>query len=142
MRELEEDGMGYWFVSREEMEHDVRDHQFLEFGEHNNHLYGTKLDSIRAVIRQGKMCVLDCSPNVRFLYIFVCILLRCNTSYLQALKTLHNSPEFMPYVIFLAAPGMDQLKSIYENSRYSSRNLGTVRFEIYLFDVARVSYLF
>lgn len=105
MRELEEDGMGYWFVSREEMEHDVRDHQFLEFGEHNNHLYGTKLDSIRAVIRQGKMCVLDCSPN--------------------ALKTLHNSPEFMPYVIFLAAPGMDQLKSIYENSRYSSRNLGT-----------------
>nr|SVE73452.1 EOG090X032R [Daphnia atkinsoni] len=105
MRELEEDGMGYWFVSREEMEHDVRDHQFLEFGEHNNHIYGTKLDSIRAVIRQGKMCVLDCSPN--------------------ALKTLHNSPEFMPYVIFLAAPGMDQLKSIYENSRYSSRNLGT-----------------
>lgn len=64
MRELEEDGMGYWFVSREEMEHDVRDHQFLEFGEHNSHLYGTKLDSIRAVIRQGKMCVLDCSPNV------------------------------------------------------------------------------
>nr|CAG4639874.1 EOG090X032R [Daphnia pulex]SVE84767.1 EOG090X032R [Daphnia pulex] len=105
MRELEEDGMGYWFVSREEMEHDVRDHQFLEFGEHNNHIYGTKLDTIRAVIRQGKMCVLDCSPN--------------------ALKTLHNSPEFMPYVIFLAAPGMDQLKSLYENSRYSSRNLGT-----------------
>ena len=67
MRELEEDGMGYWFVSREEMEHDVRDHQFLEFGEHNNHIYGTKLDTIRAVIRQGKMCVLDCSPNVIFL---------------------------------------------------------------------------
>lgn len=64
MRELEEDGMGYWFVSRDEMEHDVRDHQFLEFGEHSGHLYGTKLDSIRAVIRQGKMCVLDCSPNV------------------------------------------------------------------------------
>lgn len=64
MRELEEDGMGYWFVSREEMEHDIRDHQFLECGEHNGHLYGTKLDSIRAIIRQGKMCVLDCSPNV------------------------------------------------------------------------------
>nr|CAG4643084.1 EOG090X032R [Ilyocryptus agilis] len=105
MRELEEDGMGYWFVSREEMEHDIRDHQFLEHGEHNGHLYGTKLDSIRAVIRQGKMCVLDCSPH--------------------ALKILHNSPEFMPYVIFLAAPGMEQLKSIYENARYSSRNLGS-----------------
>ena len=65
MRELEEDGMGYWFVSREEMEHDIRDHQFLECGEHNGQLYGTKLDSIRTIIRQGKMCVLDCSPNVR-----------------------------------------------------------------------------
>lgn len=36
----------------------------------------------------------------------------------------------MPYVIFLAAPGMEQLKSLYEaaSSRYSSRNLagGTV----------------
>lgn len=49
------------------------------------------------------------------------------TCFVQALKILHNSPEFMPYVIFLAAPGMDQLKSIYENSRYSSRNLGTVK---------------
>jgi len=103
MRELEEDGMGYWFVSREEMEHDIRDHQFLECGEHNGHLYGTKLDTIRTIIRQGKMCVLDCSPN--------------------ALKILHNSPEFMPYVIFLAAPGMEHLKEIYANSRYSSRNL-------------------
>nr|CAG4634677.1 EOG090X032R [Alona affinis] len=109
MRELEEDGMGYWFVSREEMEHDVRDHQFLECGEHNGHLYGTKLDSIRTIIRQGKMCVLDCSPN--------------------ALKILHNSPEYMPYVIFLAAPGMEQLQSLYENARYSSRNLGTGTFE-------------
>jgi len=103
MRELEEDGMGYWFVSREEMEHDIRDHQFLECGEHNGHLYGTKLDTIRTIIRQGKMCVLDCSPN--------------------ALKILHNSPEFMPYVIFLAAPGMEHLKDIYANGRYSSRNL-------------------
>lgn len=68
MRELEEDGMGYWFVSREEMEHDIRNHQFLEFGEHNAHLYGTKLDTIRSVIRQGKMCVLDCSPNVSYLF--------------------------------------------------------------------------
>ena len=45
---------------------------------------------------------------------------------MKALKILHNSPEFMPYVIFLAAPGMDQLKGLYENARYSSRNLGSV----------------
>nr|CAD7453695.1 unnamed protein product [Timema tahoe] len=105
-RVLEEDGRGYWFIDRETMEEEIREHRFLEYGEHNGHLYGTKLDSIREVIRHGKMCVLDCSP--------------------AALKILHNSSEFMPYVIFIAAPGMEQLKHLYGMSRSigsSSRNL-------------------
>lgn len=55
------------------------------------------------------MCVLDCAPS--------------------ALKMLHNSTEFMPYVIFIGAPGMEQLKQIYAERRAtggSQRNL-TVR---------------
>ena len=43
------------------------------------------------------MCVLDCSPT--------------------ALKILHNSSEFLPYVIFIAAPGIRQLAHFYDNSR-------------------------
>lgn len=105
-RVLEEDGKSYWFTDRESMEVDIREHRFLEHGEHGGHLYGTKLDSVRELIRAGKMCVLDCSPI--------------------ALKILHNSTEFMPYVIFIAAPGMEQLKSLYDLGRStgaSSRNL-------------------
>lgn len=64
-RELEENGKSYWFVTREHFENEVADHQMLEYGEHNGHLYGTSLESIRDVIRQGKMCILDCSPAVR-----------------------------------------------------------------------------
>lgn len=62
------------------------------------------------------MCVLDCSP--------------------QSLKLLHNSTEFLPYVIFIAAPGMEQLKDLYDvskssgNIRASSRNL-TVRCNLF-----------
>lgn len=44
----------------------------------------------------------------------------------QALKILHNSSEFMPYVIFIAAPGVEVMKSVYDYSRgtgYSSRTL-------------------
>lgn len=63
-RELEENGQNYWFISREQMEHDIREHKFLEYGENGGNLYGTNLDSIRDVINQGKMCVLDCSPVV------------------------------------------------------------------------------
>ncbi|XP_019887736.2 MAGUK p55 subfamily member 2 isoform X3 [Ooceraea biroi] len=105
-RVLEEDGKSYWFTDLESMETDIREHRFLEHGEHGGHLYGTKLDSVRELIRAGKMCVLDCSP--------------------AALKILHNSTEFMPYVIFIAAPGMEQLKSLYDLGRStgaSSRNL-------------------
>lgn len=63
-RELEENGQNYWFVERDQMEHDIREHKFLEYGENGGNLYGTNLDSIRDVINQGKMCVLDCSPVV------------------------------------------------------------------------------
>lgn len=52
-RPLEENGLSYWFVSREEMERDIHAGRFLEHGEHNGHLYGTHLDSIRAVIKEG-----------------------------------------------------------------------------------------
>ncbi|XP_014362749.2 protein PALS2 isoform X1 [Papilio machaon] len=99
-RPLEENGLSYWFVSREEMERDAHAGRFLEYGEHNGHLYGTHLDSIRAVIKEGKMCVLDCAP--------------------QSLKLLHNSSEFLPYVVLVGAPGIDQLRNL---TYASNRNL-------------------
>lgn len=64
MRELEENGQNYWFTSREVMEREILEHKLLEYGEHNGHLYGTHLDTIRDVINSGKICVLDCSPVV------------------------------------------------------------------------------
>ncbi|XP_068228631.1 protein PALS2 isoform X5 [Palaemon carinicauda] len=106
MREHEEDGKAYHFTTREAMEADIRHHGYLEYGELSGNLYGTKCDSILSIIRSGKMCVLDCSP--------------------PSLKYLRNSSELLPYVIFLAAPGMDQIKNLYNigNSLCSSsRNL-------------------
>ncbi|CAG5056603.1 unnamed protein product [Parnassius apollo] len=99
-RPLEENGLSYWFVSREEMERDALAGRFLEYGEHNGHLYGTHLDSIRAVIKEGKMCILDCAP--------------------QSLKLLHNSSEFLPYVVMVGAPGIEQLRNL---TYASNRNL-------------------
>ncbi|XP_054715686.1 LOW QUALITY PROTEIN: protein PALS2-like [Uloborus diversus] len=106
IRENEEDGKHYCFVTREAMEVDIAENKYLEFGELNGHLYGTKLESVRAIIRSGKMCILDCNP--------------------QVLKYLKTS-EFMPYVVFIAAPPMDQLRHMQFDSgrsyNYSSRNL-------------------
>ncbi|XP_017857973.1 PREDICTED: MAGUK p55 subfamily member 6 [Drosophila arizonae] len=104
-RALEENGVSYWFMDREQMEEAIKQNEFLEYGEHNGNLYGTHLQSIRDVINSGRMCILDCAPN--------------------ALKVLHNSQELMPFVIFIAAPGMEQLKTIYADRRAtgSNRNL-------------------
>lgn len=52
-RPLEESGKAYWFTERETMEQDIKENNFLEFGEHNGNLYGTHLDSVRDIIRQG-----------------------------------------------------------------------------------------
>lgn len=47
------------------MEADIADNAYLEWGEFGGHLYGTKLDSIRDIMHNGRMVILDCSPQVR-----------------------------------------------------------------------------
>lgn len=63
-KESEKDGHGYRFVSRGEMEADIKAGRYLEHGEYEGNLYGTKIDSIRAVVEAGKMCILDVNPQV------------------------------------------------------------------------------
>ena len=63
-REGEEDGKGYHFTSREEMEVDIKAGQYLENGDFEGNLYGTKVDSIRDIMRSGKMCILDVNATV------------------------------------------------------------------------------
>lgn len=36
------------------MEVEINENKFLEWGEHNGNLYGTHLDSIRNVIKEGR----------------------------------------------------------------------------------------
>lgn len=95
-REGEIHGKGYFFTDRESMELDIKEDSFLEYGEFNGNLYGTKIETIRNVIRSGKMCVLDVNPT--------------------SLKVLKNA-EFMPYIIFLAAPSAEALMVMYEEGR-------------------------
>lgn len=63
-KESERDGQGYRFVSRGEMEADIKAGRYLEHGEYEGNLYGTRIDSIRAVVDAGKMCILDVNPQV------------------------------------------------------------------------------
>ncbi|XP_074782614.1 MAGUK p55 subfamily member 2 [Athene noctua] len=90
-KESEKDGQGYRFVSRGEMEADIKAGRYLEHGEYEGNLYGTKIDSIRAVVEAGKMCILDVNP--------------------QAVKVLRTA-EFVPYVVFIEAPSPETLRAM------------------------------
>ncbi|TKS81969.1 MAGUK p55 subfamily member 6 [Collichthys lucidus] len=92
-REEERDGQNYCFVKREEMEKDIKESRYLEHGEYDGNLYGTKIDSIHEVVGAGRTCILDVNP--------------------QALKVLKTA-EFMPFVVFIAAPELDTLRAMHK----------------------------
>ncbi|XP_068611993.1 MAGUK p55 subfamily member 6a [Brachionichthys hirsutus] len=92
-REEERDRQNYCFVTRGEMEKDIKESRYLEHGEYDGNLYGTKMDSIHQVVGAGRTCILDVNP--------------------QALKMLKTA-EFMPFVVFIAAPELDTLRAMHK----------------------------
>ncbi|CAF4734413.1 unnamed protein product [Rotaria socialis] len=91
----EENGKNYYFVTHEEMMRDIANNEYLEYGTHDDAMYGTKLETIRNINRQSLMGVLDVEP--------------------QALKVLRTA-EFAPYVVFIAAPDLSQIKGVNDES--------------------------
>lgn len=87
----EENGKNYFFVTHEEMMRDIASNEYLEYGTHDDAMYGTKLETIRNINRQGLIAILDVEP--------------------QALKVLRTA-EFAPYVVFIAAPDLSQIKGV------------------------------
>ncbi|XP_037392321.1 calcium/calmodulin-dependent serine protein kinase b isoform X6 [Pygocentrus nattereri] len=91
----EENGKNYYFVSHDQMMQDISNNEYLEYGSHEDAMYGTRLETIRKINEQGMVSILDVEP--------------------QALKVLRTA-EFAPYVVFIAAPtitpGMNEDESL------------------------------
>lgn len=60
-------------------------------GTHEDAMYGTKLETIRKIHQDGRVAILDVEP--------------------QALKVLRTA-EFAPYVVFIAAPLLQNLADV------------------------------
>ncbi len=60
----EENGKNYYFVSHEQMMTDIAANEYLEYGTHEEAMYGTKLETIRMIHEQGLMAILDVEPQV------------------------------------------------------------------------------
>ncbi|KAG9278778.1 MAGUK p55 subfamily member 7 isoform X2 [Astyanax mexicanus] len=88
-RRHERDGVEYHFISKHMFENHILNHKFVEYGEHGGHYYGTSVDSVRTVLAESKVCLLDVEPH--------------------AVKTLYTT-EFKPYVVLVKPPAMEQLR--------------------------------
>jgi len=97
----EQEGREYHFIDGAKFKKDIQQGGLIEWGEFGGNLYGTSVDSVRTIIRSGRMCVLDCSP--------------------QAVQQLYNR-EFMPYIVLLAPPSFDELKQIHQVYPHRGKN--------------------
>ncbi len=61
----EADGVDYHFLDRQQMERDIDDGLFVEFGEYKGNLYGTANRSIKEIIELGYTCILNPHHQVK-----------------------------------------------------------------------------
>ncbi|NXS25643.1 DLG3 protein, partial [Pomatostomus ruficeps] len=101
-RDNEVDGQDYHFVvSREQMEKDIQDNKFIEAGQFNDNLYGTSIQSVRAVAERGKHCILDVSGN--------------------AIKRLRQA-QLYPIAIFIKPKSIEALMEMNRRQTYEQAN--------------------
>ena len=55
----EEEGINYFFLTREQFEEDVKNGEFLEWAEFNGNCYGTKEPYVRRTLAKGKHLILE-----------------------------------------------------------------------------------
>ena len=60
----EEHGRNYFFVTHEQMMADIAANEYLEYGTHEDAMYGTKLETIRQIHSAGLVAILDVEPQV------------------------------------------------------------------------------
>ncbi|XP_062933067.1 MAGUK p55 subfamily member 4 [Cynocephalus volans] len=95
-KSYEINGREYHYVSKETFESLMYSHRMLEYGEYKDHLYGTSVDAVQAVLDEGKICVMDLEPQG-----------------IQVARTR----ELKPYVIFIKPSNMSCMKQSRKNAK-------------------------
>ena len=59
MREGEQEGVHYHFVSEEEFKKDIQEDNFLEYAQVHGNYYGTSLKPVKKALHEGKLVIFD-----------------------------------------------------------------------------------
>lgn len=90
MREGEQNGVDYWFVTKDEFEKELNEDNFLEYNEYVGNYYGTPKDIIKKKMNEGTDVVLEIEVN-------------------GALQVMKKMPGCLS--IFVAPPSMEELRN-------------------------------
>ena len=115
-RQGEVDGVHYHFVTADQIQRDIADGKFLEYAQVHGNYYGTTLEAVESVRRQGKLCILD-----------------IDVQGVRTIKSDHKLPDAL--YVFVAPPSVENLEGRLrgrgtETEETLKRRLGNARAEL------------
>ncbi len=119
IREGEEDGVHYHFVTKEEFDKDIEDNYFLEYALVHGNYYGTSIKPVREALSKGKLVIFD-------------IDVQGNTAINNRLGDITTS-------IFITPPSLSELKKRLVNRSTDSQEVIETRIKMAKREIQRIS---
>jgi len=119
MREGEEDGIHYHFVSKEEFVKDIENDNFLEYATVHGNYYGTSLKPVRKALSEGKLVIFDID--------------------VQGNMAIKNRLGDITTSVFITPPSLSELKRRLDNRATDSKEVIDGRLKIATREIQRTS---
>ena len=97
----EQNGVDYFFVTKEEFEKDIKNDDFLEYAKVHDNYYGTSLKPINKALEEGKLVIFDID--------------------VQGHEIVRSKLDFIVTSVFITTPSLEILET-----RLNSRNTDSV----------------
>ena len=88
-REGEQDGVNYYFISKDEFIQRIGEGKFLEYAEYCGNFYGTPMDKVNEMLEKGKNVILEIEVQ-------------------GAVKVMQKRPDALS--VFIAPPSINELR--------------------------------
>jgi len=119
MREGEEDGVHYHFVSEEEFKREIEEDQFLEYAVVHGNYYGTSMRPVKKALEEGKLVIFDID--------------------VQGNSAVQNRLGDITTSVFITPPSLSELRRRLENRSTDSQEVINKRLEMAKREIQRVS---
>jgi len=118
-RDTEQDGVDYYFVSKEEFKKDIEDDNFLEYAVVHGNYYGTSIKPVKEALNAGKLVLFD-------------IDVQGNTAVKNRLGDITTS-------VFITPPSISELQNRLEKRSTDSQSVIEKRIKMARNEIQRIS---